>query len=358
MTRQRDFKSLVRERMEKTGERYTTARAQLLKKLNPPADANECPGLLPGYDRFGGVCDDTAVLTNMLRQAGIKNPLSKQPFDETTVNGLCGGPGFLYAAFEYKGWPPMLTMVLRSRSMPDVYIGEGLKRLGVKFTEKQSSTPKAARKTLDDALSAGKAAMCTIDNASLPWYGLPKEFVGMGPHIVCAAGHEGDHVWLDDRSPRPMRVAFDVLADARARYRAGKSRLITAGGRVWYADFLESTADLISAPLLKEAAKAYRQAGARFAEIAQIIADCGDPAITKSCELADRRAELRDNLHNASTDASADEFRQMWLRRSKLGGECKLTKDAASAIFGKIAQVAEKLLNAERSAAEQLERVE
>src|SRR5262245_16007521 len=99
MTRQREFKSLVRERMEKTGERYTTARAQLLAKLNSGSNGNEFPGLLKGYDRFGGVVGDTAVLHNVLHFSGIQNPLTNQPFDETTINGLCGGCGFLYAVF-------------------------------------------------------------------------------------------------------------------------------------------------------------------------------------------------------------------------------------------------------------------
>src|SRR5262245_44995020 len=103
MTKQREFKSLVRERMSKTGARYTTARAQLLAKLSEPANGTEYPGLIAGYDRFGGVQGDTAVLHNVLRFSGMKNPLTNQPFDETTINGLCGGPGFLYAVFEYKG---------------------------------------------------------------------------------------------------------------------------------------------------------------------------------------------------------------------------------------------------------------
>jgi len=33
MTKRRDFKALVRERMDKTGERYTAARAQVLGKV-------------------------------------------------------------------------------------------------------------------------------------------------------------------------------------------------------------------------------------------------------------------------------------------------------------------------------------
>ena len=51
MTRQRDFKSLVRERMAKTGERYTTARTHLLARtIRHSQPAKAFPGILSGYD--------------------------------------------------------------------------------------------------------------------------------------------------------------------------------------------------------------------------------------------------------------------------------------------------------------------
>ena len=128
MTKQREFKALVRERMDKTGERYTAARAQLLGKASTPSRIQHTfPGVLPGYDTFGGIQSGTAALCNTLATI----PIEGAPFTESLVNGLCGGPGFLYAVFEYKGWPPMLSLALRSRSMPDVYIAEGLSRIGM-----------------------------------------------------------------------------------------------------------------------------------------------------------------------------------------------------------------------------------
>ena len=41
MTEQKSFKRLVRARMEKTGESYTTARARLLRAEEPPSEALE-----------------------------------------------------------------------------------------------------------------------------------------------------------------------------------------------------------------------------------------------------------------------------------------------------------------------------
>jgi hypothetical protein len=58
MPTQKDLKRLVRRRMQKTGESYTTARSQLLrKKSTPPVPAPPAP---PDYARLAGI-SDTAV---------------------------------------------------------------------------------------------------------------------------------------------------------------------------------------------------------------------------------------------------------------------------------------------------------
>ena len=229
MTKQRDFKALVRERMDKTGERYTAARAQLLGKASTPSRTQHTfPGVLPGYVTFGGIQSGTAALCNTLSSAQF--PIDGAPFTESLVNGLCGGPGFLYAVFEYKGWPPMLSLALRSRSMPDVYIAAGVSRIGMNVTINETTSPAAARKALDAALAGGKPALCVTDAASLPWTGLPKAFVGGGPHVVAVAGRDRDDFWIDDRAARPRRISAAQLSTARAAYRQAKNRLMTLDG--------------------------------------------------------------------------------------------------------------------------------
>lgn len=230
MTKRRDFKALVRERMDKTGERYTAARAQLLGRLRASPPVPAFPGVLPGYETFGGIQSGTAALRNTLASLGKVFPLDGTPYTETLVNGLCGGPGFLYAVFEYKGWPPMLSLALRSRSMPDVYIGEGLTRIGAHVTTSETTSPVVARKALDAALADGRAALCVTDAASLPWTGLPQAFVGAGPHVVAVAGRDGDDFWIDDRAAQPRRISGAQLSKARAAYRQAKNRLMTLDG--------------------------------------------------------------------------------------------------------------------------------
>ncbi|MEM9491083.1 MAG: BtrH N-terminal domain-containing protein [Myxococcota bacterium] len=227
MTKQRDFKKLVRARMAKTGERYATARAQLLGK-NGAGDTDP-PGVVAGYGPCGGVQSETGILRNVFRHAGLRGP-DDQPYSEALVHGLCGGIGFLYAVFEYAGYPPMLTIVGRSRSMPDTFAAEGLARAGAETSIHETGGAKKARADLDRALDAERPAICTVDGAALPYYGLPAEMHGMGPHLVAVIGRAGDDVWLDDRGAQPIRVSMDDLAAARAGYRKGKHRLVTVAG--------------------------------------------------------------------------------------------------------------------------------
>ena len=53
MTREKDFKRLVRSRMAKTGEAYTTARAQILNKTTPPPE--RVVPQTPDYETLAGI---------------------------------------------------------------------------------------------------------------------------------------------------------------------------------------------------------------------------------------------------------------------------------------------------------------
>jgi hypothetical protein len=69
MTKQRDFKALVRERMAKTGERYTTARTHLLARtIGHSQPAKAFRGVLEGYATFGGQQSGTGAIHNVLRR--------------------------------------------------------------------------------------------------------------------------------------------------------------------------------------------------------------------------------------------------------------------------------------------------
>lgn len=257
MTAKRDFKLLVRQRMKKTGERYSTARAHLLSKVLTGPAGPRWPGLIAGYSGFGGLQADTAVLRSVLAHAGAR-PDRGEPLDEAWIHGLCGGVGFLYAVFEYQGHPPFLTIVSRSRSMPDAFAAEGLARAGVRTSVHETGAPKTARRHLDDALAAGRPAIAVVDMPCLSYYGMPPEMAGMSPHLVAVVGEDGDDVWLDDRSVVPIRVSHDELARARGSYRKAKHRLVTV-------DAVDEGYDLAAAALdaVRLTVRCYQEAPVR-----------------------------------------------------------------------------------------------
>ena len=59
MPTSKDFKRLVRARMQKTGEAYTTARAQLLSRKQASAPAPAPAPALPQYAKLAGTSDAT-----------------------------------------------------------------------------------------------------------------------------------------------------------------------------------------------------------------------------------------------------------------------------------------------------------
>ena len=91
MPTDKDFKRLVRARMGKTGEAYTTARAHLRPDSDPAR-----PGPLRGRH------PDTAALARLLAALGVTDPASGRPITEAMVLGVAGGIGFAYFVFEYK----------------------------------------------------------------------------------------------------------------------------------------------------------------------------------------------------------------------------------------------------------------
>src|SRR4030095_6051678 len=91
MPTDKDFKRLVRARMGRIGEAYTTGRAHLRPHPDPPP-----PRPLRGRH------PDPAALPRMLAALGVTDPASGRPLGEATVLGMAGGIGFAYFVFEYE----------------------------------------------------------------------------------------------------------------------------------------------------------------------------------------------------------------------------------------------------------------
>jgi hypothetical protein len=216
MTEQRSFKTLVRERMEHTGESYVTARGRLLAQR--PASAPD--GVTGGYRGFEAAEHRASGLARgMLAQAGLD-------LSEAMVCGLGGGIGFMYAIFEYKQVPhPLLTIVAQHHPQP--WLEAIAQHAGIRMSSVSSSTPDAALRKLDATLERGQAAQLAVGRGLLPWHpDVPAEEAAT-PWEIVVAGRNGDDYLMDEADGEERRIDADTLATAWAAHRKGKFAIVT-----------------------------------------------------------------------------------------------------------------------------------
>jgi len=162
MTARRGLKKIVRGRMARTGESYSTA----LRTVRP-APTHHRESILVGY---------------LLEQAGLD-------LSEAMICGLGGGIGFMYAVFEYDAVPhPLLTIVAQHHPQPWAEAVFG--RLGLPYAGGHSSSPRTARAALD---AADGPLLCTVDRRLLPWQPpaadmVANDMAAADPYTVVFAG--------------------------------------------------------------------------------------------------------------------------------------------------------------------------
>ena len=225
MTSRKHLKKLVRDRMARTGERYTVARAHVVGGEGPDVE----PADEPGWDLRGGVHAETATFANVLANLGVTAPGSDEPLSEALVLGVGGGLGAGYILWEFAEHDaPILVLGFRNGwQYPARWAQKTAERLGLHAEIHESGGVRAARQRLDDALDRGLPAIAWIDPYRLGHRHLPPSRDGAGGGPVVVYGAEGDRVWVDDRSGGTVTVARETLADARARVVSYKNRLIT-----------------------------------------------------------------------------------------------------------------------------------
>jgi hypothetical protein len=217
MTEHRTRKRLVRERMARTGESYTTARRHVLARIaGERAPAVLPSGLVPGYDRFGGgQHHDSTLLAHMLRQRG-------QSYTEAMLCGLGGGIGFMYAVFEYKGLPPMLTIVAQHH--PEPWAPAALDRLGCPYRISHSTSTAAALGALRKELDGGNPVWCTIARSHAA------SGIDADPYPVVVAGRDGTTLYLDDVAASPRATDEAAFGAAWSAHRKGRHERLTVTG--------------------------------------------------------------------------------------------------------------------------------
>ena len=203
MPRDKNFKGLVRGRMAKTGESYTTARSHLRTRV-PDATGPT-----------GGTDPDAAALARALAAAGVVDPATGRPLSPHLLFGTGGGIGFAYLVFAYPGW----TNVHVDGRFNALYFEKAgfaetaCARLGVRLRVQQLSTVEIAERRLGQALEVGGEVMLTLDLVRLPGHTppVPAPYV---PHHVTVTG-DGDALTVTGLTGGPVVMSLREVVEAR-----------------------------------------------------------------------------------------------------------------------------------------------
>ncbi|GIF06901.1 DUF4872 domain-containing protein [Actinoplanes siamensis] len=179
MPREKNFKALVRSRMAKTGESYTTARSRLERPGPAPAPIPADP--------------DAAALARAMAAVDVVNPLTGQPFSEALLFGLAGGVGFAYLVFTHGDWT---TVHLDGRSNAlyfekKSFVEVACARIGVPLRVRPLADRGQAERWVREALAKAPEVALTLDLVKLPARG-PVTADPYQPRIVTVSGGQAD----------------------------------------------------------------------------------------------------------------------------------------------------------------------
>jgi hypothetical protein len=208
MTAQKHLKQLVRARMAKTGESYSTARRRVLQQAANTSPSKQAPYYFPGSVPAAN------ALRAMLAQAGAVNPRTKQPFSEAMVFGIAGGIGAGMFAFHYAK-ENVSSFYLAGRHLWQDHLAwaqGAAKRLGLKAIVKESSGAKPGERNLRDLLTNGRPVLAWVD----------------GYRVVAVHGIDDTAgvALVGDVADEPKAIPLLELATTRQKIKSYKNRLL------------------------------------------------------------------------------------------------------------------------------------
>ncbi|MFE3448764.1 BtrH N-terminal domain-containing protein [Nonomuraea sp. NPDC059194] len=204
MTSKKQLKARIRQRMAKTGESYTTARAHLVGQAEPHADG--------GWRFVGGHDPSSAAITAILVNQGVA-------VSEPMVFLAGGGIGAGYILWEFQH-DQSRHVVLGFRNLwqyHNRWMDKTLTRLGVPYEEHTTGGARGASSRLAQELDAGRPCIILPDRYHLGYWQLPAALDGYGGHPVVAYRRDESGVYLDDRGQATLLVPRERVDAARAR---------------------------------------------------------------------------------------------------------------------------------------------
>ena len=215
MTSQKHLKARVRARMSKTGERYASARRQIVPSasiatITAPAPQNPA----------------SAALRVIFSDAGIIAPHTGQPFTEAMIFGIGGGIGAGVFAFHY-GKEDFSSFFVAGRHLwqDDAgWLKAAAARFGAAIEIRETTSARSADRDLHD-LAAGGPVILWVDMGSLPYRGMPAHWRGMGQHLLIVRRIADGNAEIADLSDVPIELDLATLATARGRVKTQKHRI-------------------------------------------------------------------------------------------------------------------------------------
>lgn len=179
--------------------------------------------ILEHYHAFAGRHWETGSVANAAAYQGMVAPHTGKPLSEALLMGVAGGIVFGYFTFDYAGHDPMLALLTRNTFDPLTTLFD---RMAWAREVRQTTNPGTAVKNLVDALENGSPAIVWADVFSLPYNNLAREEENWAMNPVVVYGYDGETVYIADRSGQPLTVTAGEFAQARARVKKDKFRLV------------------------------------------------------------------------------------------------------------------------------------
>jgi hypothetical protein len=223
MTTRKHFKKLVRARMQKTGESYSSARRQVLGHTLPDKPKHHLPWHFPGS------VPAATALRVLLTHAGVKHSESDEPFSEAMVFGIAGGIGIGVFSFFYEkeNWANFFIAGRHLWHDHTAYLTQACSRFGIKPTIRETAGAKTAEADLRKTLQEHGACVAWVDATHLPHRAMPGQLSGGGYHIVTVYGIDDDTALIGDLTDEPIPISLEELAVARGRIKKDKHRLLS-----------------------------------------------------------------------------------------------------------------------------------
>lgn len=221
MTTDKHGKARVRARMARTGERYATARAHVMRDAPvPTAMPSETTTTTA---TAAGINAGTAALRTLLATAGA-------PISEPLALVLGGGIGIGVFQFHYVA-EEVGTFFLAGRHRWDddhAFLVAALDRAGCEAVVTETTSPARADRQLRDALAAGGPVVAWVDAAELGTRAMPAHYSGGGYHVLVIRDIDDARgiAIVDDLADAPLAIPLADLARARARIAKQRHRLL------------------------------------------------------------------------------------------------------------------------------------